>query len=526
MPATPQALRARTQSLLRVLLLGAIVTLAALIAGGVVYIQRNPALSTYALMALAREPFLRMEFAGIAEAAPTGRNADSIPVLTYHRIVSDSSDVNNVSYSNFKDQMATLKRAGWETVTLEEFEAFVLGEKQLPEKSFVLTFDDGAKESFYPVDPILKILGYEAVNFIIVESSHIPHTTYYLTPREIERMLETGRWSIGSHSFDGHHPYPTDGHGGTGIFFADRIWKADEGRLETPEEFRERVRDDLVRSKMSLEAAYDVPINSFAFPLGNETGINGANNFPEGAIVTEEEARANYSFGHLQLANQHFTTNFPRTSSNPPHATPAEDFRVWRIHVDFDWDGKRVLQILENGRSKELPFEDDFSENRGWIPAWGELGMGRNNFVLRATPDTSAASAFLDGTAMWDNYSFDAAVNWQRGHAIVLADVVHSSTYHSCVFSPGSVRIQRTIDGVTETLVERADPRIQYGEVRVGVRVRGSVIECTWNFASMVENYSRDFTGGVGLQTWDEALGNAELRVSSVIARPFNGMDE
>ena len=119
--------------------------------------------------------------------------------------------------------MKTLKRAGWETVTLAEFESFMRGEQTLPEKSFLLTFDDGAKDSFYPVDPILAALDYEAVNFIIVESSEIPRTVYYLNPKEIARMIRSGRWAIGSHSFDGHRPYPVDASGTTGIFFSHPI---------------------------------------------------------------------------------------------------------------------------------------------------------------------------------------------------------------------------------------------------------------------------------------------------------------
>jgi hypothetical protein len=109
---------------------------------------------------------------------------------------------------------------------------------------------------------------------------------------------------------------------------------------------------------------------------------------------------------------------------------------------------------------------------------------------------------------------------------IVLADVVRSGTYHSCVFSPGTVRIQRTINGVTETLAEKQDPQIQYGQVQVGARVHGPVIECTWDFASLIEDYSRDFSGGVGLQTWDETPGSARLVVSSIIARPFEEVSE
>lgn len=453
--------------------------------------------------------------------------APAIPALTYHRVL-DSDDPNNVTLKVFRDQMMTLHRAGWRAVSLEDFERFMRGESELPEKSFLLTFDDGAKDSFYPVDPILRSLGWDAAIYIIAQSSKTDESTYYLTHEEIRWLLSTGRWSIGSHSFDGHRPYGVAPDGSTGIFFADRIWKHDAARLETSEEFTVRVRDDLTRSRDSLASDYGVNINTFAFPLGNETGIEGANNFPEGASITEREARNLYEFGFLQTNGQTYTFNFPvkpTAAFTPAFASTTDalstNFLVRRIHVDHDWSGDRLLSIMENGRAKSLPFEDDFSSQKGWISAWGALDIGRNNLRLEAEPSITSASAFLDGSALWDNYSFDVAVNWQKGYALILADVLDSRTYHSCAFSPGTVRIQRTIHGETTTLAQKNDARISYGDARLGIRVHGSVIECAWNFESLVEDYSRNFSGGVGVQTWDPAVGAAELTVSSIIVRPY-----
>jgi peptidoglycan/xylan/chitin deacetylase (PgdA/CDA1 family) len=455
-------------------------------------------------------------------------SAPNIPVLTYHRVL-ERDDPNNVTVEVFADQMRTLKAAGWQTVTLQEFEEFIEGRRDLPKKSFLLTFDDGAKDSFYPVDPILRELDYHAAIFTIVQSSKTSESTYYLTPQETRLLLRTGRWSIGSHSYDGHRPYPVDTAGNTGIFFADRIWRQQDGRLETPEEFTARVTDDLSRARTELEATYEKPINTLAFPLGNETGIEGANNFPEGASITEAAARRIYDIGFVQLNDQTYTSNYPSTTTNAfaprfpmTSGMLSTDFLAYRIHVDHDWDGKRLLSIMENGLAKPIPYEDDFTTDRGWIPSWGALDIGRNNLQLAAEPAITSASTFLDGTALWDDYSFDIAANWQRGYALVLADVLNSKTYHDCAFSPGNVRVQETINGVTRTLAEKNDPRIQYGEnVSLGIRVHGSVIECAWNFESLIEAYDRNFSGGVGIQTWDPESGAARFQAISLIARPY-----
>src|SRR3989344_4642328 len=122
------------------------------------------------------------------------RTARAIPILTYHRIVHSLNDLNNVTAGNFRDQMLTLKEAGGQTITLPEYHAYMRGDISLPEKSFLITFDDGAKESFYPVDPILSALGYSAAMYVIAHAAEIPDSAYYLSSTEIRRMLKTGRW--------------------------------------------------------------------------------------------------------------------------------------------------------------------------------------------------------------------------------------------------------------------------------------------------------------------------------------------
>lgn len=453
--------------------------------------------------------------------------AQGIPILTYHRVLRED-DPNNVTRNSFREHMRALKEAGWETVTLTEFENYIDGTIELPKKSFLLTFDDGAKDSFYPVDPVLRELGYEASIFIIVASSETPGSTYYLTREEIAWMLRTGRWEIGSHSFDGHRPYPTDSEGGTGIFFADRLWREAEGRLETPEEFRVRVSDDLRRARRALEERYQRPIPTFAFPLGNETGIEGANNFPEGSQITEQLAREQYRLGFVQGENRHFTAMFPSTTTTSFRAPfPATiealgtRFLAERIHVEHDWSGERLVRRMENSLAKPLPFEDDFSSEKGWIPAWGSFEMGRNNLQMRSVGEQTSASTFLDGSALWGNYTFDTQMTWTSGFILLLADVRDSRTYHSCAFGRGVVRIQETVGGETRTLAETRSRDIAYGtDVRPGLRVRDDIIECTWNYNSLVYAADRAVSGGIGMQVWDPD-GSAELQVATVLVRPI-----
>jgi peptidoglycan/xylan/chitin deacetylase (PgdA/CDA1 family) len=124
----------------------------------------------------------------------------------------------------------SLKAAGYQTVTLDAFARFIHGDQALPDKSFLLTFDDGHKDSYYPVDPLLKAFDYQAVMFVITKHAlgeGSRQSSYYLSERELKQMLKTGRWDIQLHGKDDHDFYAIDAMGARGHFLSNRLylWK-------------------------------------------------------------------------------------------------------------------------------------------------------------------------------------------------------------------------------------------------------------------------------------------------------------
>jgi hypothetical protein len=110
----------------------------------------------------------------LAPDTANAKKASSIPILLYHGVINNPNwqpDGVSISLDDFRQQMFALKKSGYQTIKLEDYLAFTKGEKELPEKSFILTFDDGRKDSYYPVDPILRVLGYTAVMNVITGRS-------------------------------------------------------------------------------------------------------------------------------------------------------------------------------------------------------------------------------------------------------------------------------------------------------------------------------------------------------------------
>ncbi len=200
-----------------------------------------------------------------AVAVPQYRNG--VLVLCYHDLAAQPHNEYTVTPGAFAAQMAALRAAGFHTISADEFAAFHAGEPvQLPSKPLLITFDDGAKGTWIYADRVLAQVGFEATVFLITgDVSH--HQPYYLDWPEVEAMQETGRWSFGSHTAEGHGLVASDNSGDTGPFLTNRRWLPSRNRLETLGEYRDRVTGDLDRSIEEMRS-HELPRpTTFAFPF-------------------------------------------------------------------------------------------------------------------------------------------------------------------------------------------------------------------------------------------------------------------
>lgn len=133
-----------------------------------------------------------------------------IPVLTYHHLLTNAENKyfrhtsTTTSDAAFNNQMAYLKQAGYQTLTMEQLDGYVHATNNLPARAVVLTFDDGLKSVYKYAYPILKKYDLNAVAFII--SSRIkyfpqkwdPNTLQFLSIQEIDAMSDV--FEIESHT--------------------------------------------------------------------------------------------------------------------------------------------------------------------------------------------------------------------------------------------------------------------------------------------------------------------------------------
>ena len=105
-------------------------------------------------------------------------NKFQIPVLMYHNIVLDENFHNQpdtVSVSMFDEQMKYLYDNNYKTLSMQEFYCWKIKKCSVPEKSVLITFDDGFYGIHYLGEPILKKYNFVASAFLI--GSTIKETT-------------------------------------------------------------------------------------------------------------------------------------------------------------------------------------------------------------------------------------------------------------------------------------------------------------------------------------------------------------
>ena len=170
-----------------------------------------------------------------------------VPILVYHNIMDDyppAVSALHISPQEFENHIFALYKAGYNTITFEQYYDYVQHGEELPEKPIIITFDDGYLSNYEYAFPILKRYQMKATILIITDrrGATQPRVTYqHFTWEQAREMQESGLIDIQSHS----HTH------------------ADMTRLEWEEAFL-----DLRRSRYIIEKEMGRPCTVFAYPYG------------------------------------------------------------------------------------------------------------------------------------------------------------------------------------------------------------------------------------------------------------------
>jgi len=93
----------------------------------------------------------------------------TVPVLAYYSFSKNKPSKISITQGDFKAQMKYLKENNYHVITLDQLLDFLDYKEQIPEKSVVITFDDGWSSVYDFAFPILKKYGFPATIFIYTD---------------------------------------------------------------------------------------------------------------------------------------------------------------------------------------------------------------------------------------------------------------------------------------------------------------------------------------------------------------------
>ena len=185
-------------------------------------------------------------------------------IFCYHRLVDKIRyPGTEITPAAFEAQMKELKDRGITVISLQDLLAWKRGEKNIPPRCAVVTFDDGWKSQYEVAWPIMKKYGYPFTMFIYTEGVRGGSLGggEAITWEQLADMRDNGV-DIEGHSAT--HQDLREGHTITLISGGKRT----RTKVTGPQ-YEEWMQNEVVGSKQLLEQRLGIKVNCFAVPFGN-----------------------------------------------------------------------------------------------------------------------------------------------------------------------------------------------------------------------------------------------------------------
>ncbi len=198
-------------------------------------------------------------------SAAATQKGKEIPIVMYHAVLEDESRHGKyvISPAELENDMLWLSRHGYTTVFLSDLIAYEKGEKDLPEKPVVLTFDDGYYNNYLYAFPLAKAYHARIVLSPIVRYTDLytetgEHNAYYThaTWEQLKEMTDSGLVEVQNHSYDLHEE-------GVGV---------KKRRGETTAQYKARLKEDLGQAQREIEEHLGTAPNALVYPFGAVSG--------------------------------------------------------------------------------------------------------------------------------------------------------------------------------------------------------------------------------------------------------------
>jgi len=280
-----------------------------------------------------------------------------VAVLCYHDVSSaPDSSVETVTPDALRAQIVSLRDAGWTFRTVGGLRSYYETWHKLPDKTAVLTFDDGHLSFLTEVMPILRELNVPADLAVI--SGYVDHPPPDMPPllgwTELRHLAQSGLVEMVSHSNLLHMYGVTNPQGLSAPTVSSRLYLLNQHRYENRDEYRDRILKDLTLSRSRMREELGVDVDVLAWPYGEhndvargvalEAGFRTTLGL-EGACVWASDMQSGYMSRVLVTRNDVISGKdlswlFP--------AEPASRSVVVELDALYDPDSLQCIANIEN----------------------------------------------------------------------------------------------------------------------------------------------------------------------------------
>lgn len=192
-----------------------------------------------------------------------GETKADLTVIMYHSFLKDSSKSGPyiITPSQFENDIIYLKNAGFSFVSVKDIENYKNSKGSLPEKSVLITMDDGNYNNYCYIYPILKKYQIPALISPIAywvekytQTGEVNPIYSIITTDCIKEMYNSGYVEFGNHTYNLH---------------------SDKGRMgtrklngETSESYKAMLTEDLTKAHNIILGATGSPPCALVYPYG------------------------------------------------------------------------------------------------------------------------------------------------------------------------------------------------------------------------------------------------------------------
>ena len=259
-------------------------------------------------------------FCNIFITLPTVSAADrtsgsGATVLIYHRFGEDKYPTTNIAADRFREQLEFLRKKDYRVIPLEQLVYSLKQGAPLPDRSVVITIDDGYKSVYETAWPLLREFGYPFTVFLYTKATDNKHWNY-MTWDQVREMKVAGV------DFQNH-----------GYAHEHMAFKPDNMDMEA---YRAWIREDLTTSTgIFIQELKEKP-RYFAIPYGeyNKTVLEEIRSFGYEAILLQDPGSV--------------------SRDTDPFAIPREPI------LGFDWSTMEHFRLVLD--RVDLPIRDEIPQ--------------------------------------------------------------------------------------------------------------------------------------------------------------------